>query len=175
MKMSKKILAVLLTIATLIGIFSCATTVFAEDLNAYTDKKAIRPDLIDTEPFDQALATAYARYVATLHSNGVLHRDLNPTNVLFSKEHEQYQFELIDINRMRFYDNEVPKAACMENLTLFWWLSEVYQFVLNTYAEARHWSAADIEQAIRTKQQHDKNWIRRKSFTAALKKHLLRR
>ena len=40
MKTSKKILAVLLTIATIIGIFSCATTVFAEDYNQYADEKA---------------------------------------------------------------------------------------------------------------------------------------
>lgn len=46
MKTSKKVLAVLLTIATLIGIFSCATTVFAEDLNEYTDNKAYQENLL---------------------------------------------------------------------------------------------------------------------------------
>ena len=46
MKTSKKILAVMLTIATLIGIFSCATTVFAEDLNKYADEKAYQKNLL---------------------------------------------------------------------------------------------------------------------------------
>ena len=46
MKTSKKILAVLLTIATIIGIFSCATTVFAEDLNEYADNKAYQENLL---------------------------------------------------------------------------------------------------------------------------------
>jgi len=46
MKTSKKILAVLLTIATLIGIFSCATTVFAEDYNEYTDRKSYQEKLL---------------------------------------------------------------------------------------------------------------------------------
>ena len=49
----------------------------------YTDAQAIRQRLIEQEPFDEALATAYARYVARLHEAGVLHRDLNPTNVLY--------------------------------------------------------------------------------------------
>ena len=46
MKTSKKVLAVLLTIATIIGIFSCATTVFAEDYNEYTDNKAYQESLL---------------------------------------------------------------------------------------------------------------------------------
>lgn len=46
MKTSKKVLAVLLTIATLIGIFSCATTVFAEEYNEYTDNKAYQENLL---------------------------------------------------------------------------------------------------------------------------------
>lgn len=142
---------------------------------AYTDKEAIRKNLIDTTPFDKELATNYARYVACLHSNGVLHRDLNPTNVLFCKNGDEYKFELIDINRMRFYHNEVPKAECMENLTLFWWLSDVYKFVLDVYANARNWNNDDIEKAIETKQRHDRSWVRRKKITGYLKKHILRR
>ena len=46
MKMGKKMLAVLLTIATLIGIFSCATTVFAEEYNEYADNKAYQETLL---------------------------------------------------------------------------------------------------------------------------------
>ena len=46
MKTSKKMLAILLTIATLIGIFSCATTVFAEDLNEYAENKAYQENLL---------------------------------------------------------------------------------------------------------------------------------
>ena len=91
---------------------------------AYTDAQPIRPRLIEQEPFDESLAVCYARYVASLHEAGVLHRDLNPTNVLFSESGEPaaVSFELIDINRMQFFDGAVPKAACMENLTLFYWL-----------------------------------------------------
>ncbi len=46
MRTSKKVLAILLTIATLIGIFSCATTVFAEDLNEYAENKAYQENLL---------------------------------------------------------------------------------------------------------------------------------
>lgn len=142
----------------------------------YTAANPIRPRLIDQEPFDQELATAYARFVAQLHEAGVLHRDLNPTNVLYHEHNGNYQFSLIDINRMRFYEGEpVPKDACMENLTLFWWLTDVYRFVLDEYARMRGWSEEDIQTAVRVKQQHDRRWVRRKNFTALFKHKSLKK
>lgn len=139
---------------------------------AYTDAQPIRPRLIEQEPFDERLATDYARYVASLHEAGVLHRDLNPTNVLFSESGEPaaVSFELIDINRMQFFDGAVPKAACMENLTLFYWLTPAYRFILNEYARQRGWSEADVAEAIRVKQRHDRRWIRRKRLTHPFRK-----
>lgn len=128
----------------------------------YTDSQPIRPRLIKQTPFDEKLAVVYAQYVASLHAAGVLHRDLNPTNVLVDAENH---FELIDINRMRFFDGPVPKNDCMENLTLFYWLTPAYRFILKEYARQRGWTEADIAEAIRVKERHDKRWIRRKKIT----------
>lgn len=139
----------------------------------YTDCSAIRPELIEKDPFNKDLAIVYAKYVASLHGNGVLHRDLNPTNVLYEKTPSGYRFELIDINRMQFYEGEVPKDECMENLTLFWWLTDVYRYVLDVYAKERGWTPNDVAQAIKVKQIHDKNWVRRKRFTGFLKRYIL--
>jgi tRNA A-37 threonylcarbamoyl transferase component Bud32 len=136
----------------------------------YTDYEDIKTPLIDSEPFDEKLAMSYARFVARLHESGVLHKDLNPTNVIYKKIADgEYDFQLIDVNRMRFYEGSVPKAECMENLTLFWWLTDVYRFVLKAYAEERKWSEEDYVEAVRVKQQHDRRWIRRKRFTAMFK------
>ncbi len=136
----------------------------------YTNSQPIKPRLIEQEPFDEALAEAYAHYVALLHEKGVLHRDLNPTNVLYQKKGEEYEFELIDINRMQFFDGCVPQAECMENLTLFWWLSPVYRYILKIYASDRHWTEDDVEKAIEVKRTHDKHWVRRKRITHLFKK-----
>ena len=131
----------------------------------YTASQPIRPRLIEQEPFDEPLAAAYARFVAKLHDSGVLHRDLNPTNVLYHEHDGGYDFEMIDINRMRFYDGPVPKAECMENLTLFYWLTPAYRFILNEYAALRGWTEDDIAEDIRVKQRHDRRWVRRKRIT----------
>lgn len=134
-----------------------------------TDAKPIRPRLIDQQPFDRNLANDYAHFVAELHEKGVLHRDLNPTNVLYTQQEDSIRFELIDINRMRFYDGPVPKKECMENLTLFWWLTDVYRYVLDVYAKARGWNKNDIAEAIRVKERHDRKWKIRKRITHVFK------
>ena len=137
----------------------------------YTEGEPIRTPLIDSDPFDQGLACDYANFVASLHEHGVLHRDLNPTNVLYSSSGEEHPFQLIDINRMRFYTpNPVPKDECMENLTLFWHPTEVYRYVLGEYAIARGWDNEDIEKAMNVKYRHDRRWFRRKRFTALFKR-----
>ena len=46
MKMFKKMLAVLLTITTLVGIFSCGTSVFAEEYNEYAENKEYEQSLL---------------------------------------------------------------------------------------------------------------------------------
>lgn len=144
-------------------------------ISAYTAKEPICTDLIEKEPFNRELANAYALFVASLHEAGVLHRDLNSTNVICEKSASGYAFELIDINRMRFYKGAVPKAECMKNLTLFSAFTDMFKYVLNCYAAARKWTEKDIEQAISVKISHDRNWIRRKRFTRYLKQHILRK
>lgn len=142
---------------------------------AYTAKEPVCAELIEKEPFNRELATAYAQFVASLHDAGILHRDLNSTNVNYEKNDTGYTFELIDINRMEFYKGAVPKAECMENLTLYSAFTDMFKYVLNSYAVARKWAQSDIEQAIKVKQRHDRNWLRRKRFTRFIKHHILRK
>lgn len=136
----------------------------------YTSMQPVRGELIEKEPYNAALAAAYARFVASLHEAGILHRDLNSTNTLYSLDNGRYHFQLIDINRMTFYNGtSVPKAERMENLTLLWRLTDVYMAVLEEYARECGWTRADVDRAVYVKQRHDRRWTRRKRFTGMLK------
>lgn len=135
----------------------------------YTDMQAVRGQL-EAKPYNSGFISCYARFVASLHDRGVLHRDLNSTNVLYRENADGYSFQLIDINRMTFYDNmPVPKAERMENLTLMWGFSDVYMAMLGEYAAACGWTDEDVARAVFVKKRHDRRWTRRKRFTRALK------
>lgn len=131
-------------------------------------------DLTDRNDWDRELAADFAVFVAKLHSKGILHHDLNDTNVLYNKDKEgRFSFSLIDINRMRFYPlgKDVPLKECLDNLTRFTGRIDLFQYVVEQYAKERN---LDIESTVKVglkiKTVHDRNWYRRKRFTNKLKK-----
>ncbi len=59
--------------------------------------------LLKREDFDCVLADALAKFLVSLHEKGVLHGDLNLSNILYEKDAEgEYSFWLIDTNRSKF-------------------------------------------------------------------------
>ena len=142
-------------------------------------------DLTDRDDWNIVLATDFGRFVAQLHNKGILHHDLNDTNVRFilrlaqkldsdsSDGSESFDFSLIDINRMTFYplDKEIPLNICLDNLTRFTGRYDLFEYVVREYAKAR---GLDIEStvalALKIKTKHDRNWYRRKRFTGFLKR-----
>lgn len=129
---------------------------------------------VDRDDWNHKLATAFGQFVATLHSKGVLHHDLNDTNVLYDTDSAgNYRFEVIDINRMKFYDcgNDIPQKECIENLTRFTGRIDLFEYVIRAYAAARN--IKDIEafakSAVAQKRLHDLKWRRRKRFSKLFK------
>ncbi len=51
----------------------------------------------------------FIKFTASLHDKGVYHIDYSPGNILVKKIDEEYQFYIIDVNRMKFieYDDEM--------------------------------------------------------------------
>lgn len=123
--------------------------------------------------FSNSLAVAFAGFVAGLHKAGIVHRDLNSTNVLWQEgEGGQYCFALIDINRITFYpQGQVPPpGVCFENLTLFTGNMALFKVVAQAYAVAM---GGNVEQMVPAmlaqKQRHDAAWQRRKRILGKLK------
>lgn len=130
-------------------------------------------DLTDRDDWDKNLTKAFARFAAELHERGVLHHDLNDTNVLYAKDAEGgYTFTLIDINRMKFYAPGVaiPIKECIENITRFTGRLDLFEYVAREYAEARGFDVeAFAQRAVAQKRQHDRNWYRRKRLSRIFK------
>lgn len=91
-----------------------------------------RPD------FSRVCVDQLARFVASLHENGVIYSDLNLTNILYSvDDQEQYQFALIDTNRARF---EYPShRQAVEDLIRLSYEHDFLKYFAGRYAECRGW------------------------------------
>ena len=128
----------------------------------------------DRDDWNKELASAFAKYAATLHNRGVLHHDLNDTNVLYSAAADGgYDFTVIDINRMAFYADgaQIPVKECIENLTRFTGRIDLFEYVARVYAEARGLDVEPFAQkAVAQKLRHDRNWYRRKRFGRIFKR-----
>lgn len=155
-------------------------TVFIKEDYLVTLNTDWRPiaDALERPDWNKSLASDFGRFAARLHQHGILHNDLNKTNVLYNVGTD---FQLIDNNRMRFLppvSKPADKAqappqkyqmpsdkACMENLTRFTGNLALFSFVAEAYARARGLDA-DLwsRRALRQKRRHDRRWHLKKAL-----------
>lgn len=81
------------------------------------------------------LIRAFAKFTAQLHNAGILHLDYSPGNILYDRVNGEWQFELVDINRMRF-GKVSPKEGCY-NLCRLWGKRDFFEVLSPVYARAR--------------------------------------
>ncbi|MBR6251106.1 MAG: hypothetical protein IKR17_07940 [Bacteroidales bacterium] len=121
--------------------------------------------------YDTTIADAFAEFVAQLHTKGVLHYDLNSTNVLYNIDNGKISFSLIDINRMKFFrsGSEMPMRDAFENLTLFTGEKDIFTYVATKYVECRGLPKSFVDKALEQKRRHDRSYTRRKKFSRMFK------
>lgn len=83
----------------------------------------------------EQLLKSFARFAAHIHTQGVLHKDFSPGNILYLQEGSDYHFYLVDINRMKFQSVDLEQGC--ENLKRLWGSDEMIRFIAREYAVAR--------------------------------------
>ncbi len=124
--------------------------------------------LVRAEQFDKPLALAVAALLVRLHSQGVLHGDINLSNVLYQPTADGYAFTLIDTNRSRFTQGWPSDEACLHNLTRLTHRRDLLDFIAQEYARLRGWNphqtAQNLQQALdnfERRIEKKKKWERR--------------
>ncbi|MGM9816183.1 MAG: lipopolysaccharide kinase InaA family protein [Lepagella sp.] len=135
----------------------------------YSDMCAIEDGLNEQGDFNRPLTEALARFVADIHRKGVIHHDLNSTNIRYEVRGDEYHFSLIDLNRMRSYLPPLSPDKSLDDTTRFSCLSEMYRHFIRHYIDAMGWPPQLLDHAIKIKQRHDRAWTRRKSFSRRFK------
>ncbi len=102
-----------------------------------SDCSEIRAEMLG-QAGDELFYRSFAQFVAHLHEEGVLHRDLSPGNILYRQEPDgAYRFFLVDINRMKCYPHALPKEIAYANFARLSHKVDVTERLAGYYAEYR--------------------------------------
>lgn len=82
------------------------------------------------------LIRSFARFSARIHETGVLPLDYSPGNILYDRVNGEWQFELVDINRMHFGKVSEKQGCC--NFCRLWGKTDFFDVLAPAYAQARH-------------------------------------
>lgn len=82
------------------------------------------------------ILNAYARFMLLLHEQGVLHHDLSPGNIIWTRdERGVYHFKLVDLNRMTFYRRPLHVKQRLSNFRNINSLPDETRRLARLYAE----------------------------------------
>ena len=131
------------------GLFSVGYFV-SEEVQGTEISKLLR----EVEHYPDDLAEAVARQVLLMHSNGVLHGDLNLTNFLSTDPclrtdqpcsvFNGYHFVMIDTNRSHFCDGMPTDEQCIQNMVRLTHRRDLYEDLVRRYARLRGWDAEAV-------------------------------
>ena len=98
--------------------------------------------LREVQDYPQALAEAVAQQIVTMHNKGILHGDLNLSNLLVTtKSDGSFHFIMIDTNRSHFRDSVPSDEECLNNLIRLTHRRDLYEDLVRCYALLRGWNA----------------------------------
>lgn len=109
------------------------------------------PDMkIIKENPDEKLVEAFAGFIVRMHENGVMHGDLNLSNILYradSDAEKGFHFTVIDTNRSRFLESP-SKQQCLHNLVRVSHDRDLNRKIIGYYARMRGWNEDGCVQTV---------------------------
>lgn len=141
-------------------------------VSLYCDYLSLFPVLNPTDP--KRMFTEYTpvydaliRFIVSLHEAGVLHKDLNQTNILYTPAANGFRFALIDINRMAFR-KRLSRRRCLLNLDRLGCDLDAFLYLSRNYARLRGWDqtrgllASILGRRLFEKRQQDKKRLKKR-------------
>lgn len=73
----------------------------------------------------------FARFTFELHENSIFHLDYSPGNILIKKNKDNYEFKIVDINRMLF--KKLTTTDRMNNFSKLWISNHDLEIIIDEY------------------------------------------
>jgi hypothetical protein len=126
-------------------------------------------DVRDNNPSDKKeILEAFARFTYELHQKGVWHVDYSGGNILINKTEKDYDFSLVDINRMEF--KNVSYYEGLENFNKLWLNEDDLTAIAKEYAsQAGLNEKKAIDGIIHQDKKLKEHVLRRRKFKAFFK------
>jgi len=108
-------------------------------------------------PDKENIFKQFALFTYALHEANVEHLDYSPGNILIKKiSQEQYEFKVIDINRMKF--STLSKEERLENFSKLWANENDLRMIIEAYAKISDMDKDEaIEIALLASKKHKEN------------------
>lgn len=117
------------------------------DFNSLKDAVELYPDNKEIK----LLLNELAAFLVRMHDAGIIHKDLNISNILYKKNPNikdddgyAYKFQIIDTNRMKFR-RHIGTRRRLHNLRRLSCKPEAFVYILREYAEAANRNPTKIE------------------------------
>lgn len=104
------------------------------------------------EVIEQDMLREFGTLCARLHEQGVLHKDFSPGNILYDRVNGEWQFSIVDINRMRFQPISLQQGC--RNMERLWGTQDMFDTIADAYAQTRHADAAECRRLIAQARRH---------------------
>ncbi|GHV20382.1 hypothetical protein FACS1894174_02130 [Bacteroidia bacterium] len=93
-----------------------------------------------------AILDKFAQFTANLHEKHIFHKDYTPGNILFDQVGQEYRFDIIDINRMKFCEVDM-KTGC-KNFESLYIEDDMFRFLSGRYAFYRKFDPDTCEKLV---------------------------
>lgn len=137
-------------------------------ISATCNDRTVNSTFGGKEEFDTHLADCLAAFFVQMHTKGVLHGDLNLSNILYHKKDEEdaFAFSVIDTNRSVFKSSPT-RQECLDNLKRVTHQRALLRYIVTQYAILREWNP---EESVHTVMKALEKFERKRKMKRALKK-----
>ncbi|MDP5077190.1 MAG: Kdo domain containing protein [Nonlabens sp.] len=131
----------------------------------FTFRALIHDDTIENR---EEILKQYVAFVFHMHEKGIYFLDNSPGNTLITKVGDNYQFALVDLNRMKFYD--IPYVERLQNFERLAPVKWMYEIMGAEYARLSGTNAQEaIDQMWQFTEQFQYKWHRKERRKKAIK------
>jgi len=100
---------------------------------------------------EKQLIEAFARFIVRLHEMGIMHGDLNLSNVLYRKDSDAplgFHFTMIDTNRSHIITTPTQRQ-CLRNMVRISHDRVLSELIISCYAELRGWDVTETVEKVK--------------------------